>query len=96
MKRKGFLRELFKAQGGECYLCGGKMTEELGKPNTAEIEHIVPKFWLADKGIKKSKVNPYNLAAAGRNCNAYKADKPLFAAITDLRKMKLCDQYEPE
>lgn len=95
MKRSKNLSKLFNAQSGECYLCGGKMTEELGKPNTAEVEHIVPKFLLAEKGIKKSDINPHNIAAAGRDCNAYKAGKPLYEVIIDLRALRLCD-VDPE
>ena len=95
MKRKQSLMTMFNAQKGECYLCGGQMTTELEKPNTAEKEHIVPKFFLATKGVKKNELSPYNLGAAGRNCNAYKDGRPLYEVITDLRRMRMCD-VDPE
>jgi hypothetical protein len=88
------LRELFAAQAGQCYLCSGTMTLELGQHNTAEVEHIVPKFVLARSGVRKSKLNPFNVAAAGSDCNRYKDGKPLFEVIHDLQRMRLCEAQD--
>jgi len=60
------------------------MTLRLGKHNTAEVEHLVPKSHRTIKG-------QYNEAAAGSMCNRYKGDRPLYERISELRKMRLCD-----
>jgi hypothetical protein len=95
-KRKAALRELFTSQRGKCYLCSGDMTLELGKPNTAEIEHIVPSYILKREDIKNNRIATFNLAAARTDCNRYKAGAPLYKVITDLQRLKLCNLQDIE
>ena len=83
-RRNRKIRDYFKKQAGECYLCGGAMTLDLNKHNTAEIEHLVPKSHRRVPG-------KFNEAAAGAACNRYKADRPLHEVITELRRLKLCE-----
>lgn len=67
MKRKGKLVRYFNEQSGHCAYCNTEMTLELHKPNTAEVEHVIPR---AKGGKKKA----YNEVAACHTCNHDKAD----------------------
>lgn len=67
-KRPGKLRWLFQRQSGKCVLCGGAMTMELKLPNTATLDHKLPRSL---GGSNK----PYNLQAACARCNNAKGSK---------------------
>lgn len=72
--------ELFTAQGGICYLCGGGMDFGYmpGSITWATLDHIVPLVrggtWLPD-----------NLAAAHRGCNTWKRNA-LLEELPDMRE----------
>ncbi len=68
----------FNVQKGICAYCFNDMTLELNQKNTAEIEHIVPKS-------HKHITGHFNEVAACSTCNRYKADKPLYEVIHELR-----------
>lgn len=78
MKRKARVRQYFTDQNGHCAYCFQKMTLDLNKPNTAEVEHIVPKSHRRIAGH-------FNEVAACTTCNRIKADKPLRMVIHELQ-----------
>lgn len=79
------LRYLFNMQSGVCPYCGVDMTLEHGHPNTATIEHIIPK----SKGGKQIRGN---YMAACLNCNNERGDLPI--ALYLIRK-KFGEPQEP-
>lgn len=89
--RKQKLTTLFNNQKGRCYLCGGDMTLALGKPNTAEVEHVIPVWYLQSMKHKDYSLGGFNLAAAGHLCNLVKAGLPVTQVATKLVEMRLCD-----
>ncbi len=82
MKRNEKLLEMFNEQSGFCAYCKQRMDLELGKDNTAEIDHVVPRSVLRSKDIYDM---DENLVAACHMCNNLKSDMPvrhwLFLAI---------------
>lgn len=78
MQRKEKLRRYFFAQKGKCAYCFNQMTLELGRENTAEVEHIIPKSHMKLPG-------KFNEVAACHKCNQIKSDKPLFQVLAQLR-----------
>ena len=43
MRRDGpKFKKMYRKQKQECYLCGRHMVLELGKENTATIDHVIP------------------------------------------------------
>lgn len=85
--RKERVVRYFEEQKGICAYCGIQMTLELNKPNTAEIEHIIPKSHRHIKG-------KFNEVAACRTCNRIKGDKPLHEVIY-LLKTRLDEANKP-
>lgn len=79
VSRQQRIVDYFNEQEGMCAYCGTEMTLDLGHPNTAEVEHIIPKSVLHIKG-------PYNEVAACHDCNQFKGDKPLREVIRTLQK----------
>ncbi len=67
-KRSSKVRMLFHRQNGKCSICGRLMTYDLNQPNTATIDHIVPKSLGGSNGKK-------NLQAACGDCNNAKGSK---------------------
>lgn len=90
-RRKQKLLDVFNQQDGKCYICGGTMTLALGRPNTAEIEHIIPKYFLQAIKHRDYSLGGFNIAAAGHLCNSLKAGKSLSEVSSDLRNKRLCD-----
>lgn len=73
--RKGAIIKLFHKQRGKCFLCGRQMRLRYGEPDSATIEHVLPKArqpWL------NSQMPRYNLVAACCECNNRKGDDTLF------------------
>ena len=66
------------------------MTLALGHRNTATKDHVLSRAFLKANGIKPSKINKHNLAAAGAACNMFKADKPLADVKLLLEELKFC------
>lgn len=67
-QRKWQRRQLLRAQGGVCGLCGAQMSLTEGAPDFATIDHIVP---LSKGGADKIE----NMQAACARCNAEKGDR---------------------
>lgn len=76
-ERFKLVSELFAAQGGVCYLCGGGMDLGPGTITWASLDHIVP---LSRGGTWE----PDNLAAAHRGCNTWKRNA-LIEELPELR-----------
>lgn len=70
INRKQRIINYFEEQNGRCAYCFNQMTFKCGKPNTAQIEHIIPKSHRHIQGH-------FNEVAACATCNREKADKPL-------------------
>lgn len=62
------LVKYFNEQRGVCYICREDMTLELGKPNTATIEHLQPRS-------KGGAVKQFNELAACSECNNLKSNR---------------------
>lgn len=77
MNRKQRIKDYFAEQKGRCAYCFNQMTLELNKPNTAEIEHIIPKSHRRIPGH-------FNEVAACSTCNRQKSDKPLREFLSEL------------
>jgi 5-methylcytosine-specific restriction endonuclease McrA len=84
MKRKARIRQYFEEQGGLCVYCFQKMTLKLNKPNTAQIEHIIPK-------AHKRVTGHFNEVAACSTCNREKSDKPLRTFLSGLAQQNRRD-----
>jgi 5-methylcytosine-specific restriction endonuclease McrA len=69
--RKTMIVKLFQEQKGRCYLCGRTMTYRVGPPNTATVDHAIPKSKLPPGYAENSK----NRKAACYKCNQDKADR---------------------
>jgi 5-methylcytosine-specific restriction endonuclease McrA len=69
--------DYFVEQKGLCAYCFNKMTLKLGEPNTASIDHVIPRAvgGLSDK---------FNEVAACVTCNNQKANKPLRVFLAEL------------
>lgn len=78
--RPPFITKLFAKQGGRCWISGCQMTMEPGKPNTATVEHIIPKS--RRKEFPKVKKRD-NLRAACHECNNRKGSRTLAEFIAD-------------
>lgn len=71
MHRKPRIVMLFNKQAGRCAFSGEEMTLELGRSNTATIDHIIPKSVIG-------KLLPsYNEVAVCNWVNHAKRDRPL-------------------
>lgn len=68
--RTSLIRSLFQKQRGKCYICGEQMTLKLDRPNTATVDHVVPRS-------KALYPNKRNRKAACFTCNNAKADQSL-------------------
>ena len=75
--RRARIVQYFNEQSGLCAYCHDPMTLELNKPNTAEVEHIIPKGYRRIPGH-------FNEVAACTTCNRIKADRPLHECIGEL------------
>lgn len=82
INRKQRAIEYFEEQKGRCAYCFKQMTLELNKPNTCEVEHIIPKSHRRIAGH-------FNEVGSCSTCNREKADKPLREFISGLIKRKL-------
>jgi 5-methylcytosine-specific restriction endonuclease McrA len=80
-KRRGPIVDLFNDQSGICCYCTEPMVLELGKDNTATIDHIVPK---SKGGPNKES----NYAAACFLCNSKKGNMPLLIFLSRRLPMK--------
>ena len=74
--RRPFLVLLYRRQGAKCYLCGHKMTLELGHPNTATIDHKLPKR-------ARQRHRPGPRRAACLECNQWKDDRTMDEIIEE-------------
>lgn len=74
MGRPPFISLLFAKQGGKCWICSGPMTLEKEKPNTAIVEHLIPKS--RRKEFPKLRKRD-NLRAACALCNHRKGSRTL-------------------
>ena len=81
INRKQRAIDYFLEQRGRCAYCFNQMPLELNKPNTAEVEHIVPKSYRRIPGH-------FNEVAACSTCNREKADKPLREFLSGLIERK--------
>lgn len=72
--RPPFITKLFVMQGGKCFIGGCEMTLKSGKPNTATVEHVIPKSRRNEFGKLKKR---FNLKAACYSCNQRKGNKTL-------------------
>ena len=77
INRKQRIIDYYEEQKGKCAYCFNQMTLKGGQPNTAEIEHIIPKSHRNIKGH-------FNEVAACSTCNREKAAKPLRQFISEL------------
>lgn len=82
ISRKKRTVDYFMEQHGRCAYCFNEMTLALNKPNTAEVEHVVPKSHRRIAGH-------FNEVAACATCNRRKADKPLRTFLSDLIRERL-------
>lgn len=80
--RKQRIINYYEEQKGRCAYCFNQMTLECNKPNTAEIEHIIPKSHKHIGGH-------FNEVAACMTCNREKADKPLREFLSGLIERRL-------
>ena len=71
MQRKPKLVVLFNKQAGRCAFSGESMTLDLGKPNTATIDHVIP------KSVIGRLLPNYNEVAVCYWVNQAKKDRPL-------------------
>jgi len=69
-KRNFRLVAYFNEQSGFCAYCHEQMTLELGKPDTATIDHVDPKHLGGGNGI-------FNEVAACSDCNSEKGCVPI-------------------
>ena len=81
MKRKERIIKYYEEQDGKCVYCFEQMTLELDRPNTAQVEHIIPK-------AHKRVTGHYNEVAACATCNREKADKPLRTFLAGLGRRR--------
>ena len=83
INRKQRIIDYYNEQHGRCAYCFNQMTLKCGEPNTAEIEHVVPKSHRHIKG-------DFNEVAACTTCNREKSDRPLreFLAVLIQRGME--------
>lgn len=71
INRKQKIITYFEEQHGRCAYCFNEMTLLNNKPNSAQVEHVLPQS-------KFKKLDSYfNEVAACATCNTTKADKPL-------------------
>ena len=70
LKRNKKLVSYFNEQSGACAYCHEDMTLKLGEPNTATIDHVIPR----SQGGKKQE---FNEVAACSECNRLKSDRPV-------------------
>lgn len=63
--------KLFSRQKGNCYICGCGMSRVTGKPNSATLDHIIPKSAMRKMGIE---LIPNNKKLACKRCNEKKGD----------------------
>ena len=89
MKRRAKLVGYFNEQAGHCVYCDTEMTLELHKPNTAEIEHIVPR----SKGGKRK---AFNEVAACHACNHEKSDTDIGEWLRSITGAKHIPVYTQE
>ena len=78
-ERSQRITNLFNIQSGSCAYCWSGMTLDLKQPNTATLDHIVPKS-------KGGLSNVYNLIAVCYTCNQEKSDHPLSHFIGGFRQ----------
>lgn len=77
INRKQRAIDYFEQQKGRCAYCFQKCTLKLNKPNTFEVEHVIPKAHRHIKGT-------FNEVGACSKCNREKADMPLRAFLSIL------------
>lgn len=81
MNRKARIKAYYKAQHGECAYCGQRMTLKLDMPNSATIDHIIPRS-------KGGRSNKFNEIAACATCNRIKGDQPLYTVVRTLKLVR--------
>ena len=62
-RRSALLPVLAERQNWRCCYCGGRMDTQKGRPDSATVEHVIPK-------AKGGTDNPGNLVAACERCNS--------------------------
>lgn len=84
-KRRNRKRTLYVAQGGLCWLCGGKMDLYFGPgrcpPNAASFDHVLPKSQGGKDGF-------HNLQLAHQRCNELRGNR------ADVRAIDRAETYQ--
>ena len=70
-KPKTLFSKLFKRQRGNCYICGIGMSRDQGKPNSATLDHVIPKSAMRKMGVDFIRGNK---RLACKKCNEEKGD----------------------
>lgn len=77
INRKQKIINYYEEQNGKCAYCFNQMTLKCNQPNSAEVEHIIPKSHRTIQGH-------FNEVAACATCNREKANKPLRVFLAGL------------